>query len=329
MSWSIYDSPSFVRCSRHHRDPGAWLYRGPGSTWAAREARQRRPRPPRARVTPDARQRKLLRLLREGRTPAHVLAGTLGVSLRTLYRDIEALRTDGYAVLAVGGRRGGFWLAADCKPAPLDLPSDALREIVVGLAAAAQQGILPTTRDPRAFLEILLRTVPEQRARWLRRLCEGLLAEPRPIGLPASAFEGLERSVGESRVFAVTTDVGGKRRAMAVEPVRFELRPEGFVLSGWDRRREEDVEVHLSTVLGGHTGRTRVPRTEPKSRPRIRAENLARMARRASGTRTASTAETSVPPRGEAPGSAQRVENNSSVETSPSLPPKPPSLKST
>ncbi|MBO0682692.1 MAG: WYL domain-containing protein [Candidatus Dormibacteraeota bacterium] len=52
----------------------------------------------------------LLLLQSRGRTTAQVLAEELGVSLRTIYRDLAALEMAGIPVCASGGPGGGCWL---------------------------------------------------------------------------------------------------------------------------------------------------------------------------------------------------------------------------
>jgi len=57
----------------------------------------------------------------------------MGVSLRTVYRDIERLREEGYVVEGISGPGGGFWLAEGCAPAPLSLGLDEVREVLFAL----------------------------------------------------------------------------------------------------------------------------------------------------------------------------------------------------
>ena len=52
----------------------------------------------------------ILALQDRGKTTASHLAGTLGVSRRTILRDIDALSLSGVPVLAEGGPGGGIWL---------------------------------------------------------------------------------------------------------------------------------------------------------------------------------------------------------------------------
>ena len=80
------------------------------------------------------------------RHSAAELAAAMGVSLRTVYRDIGRLRKEGYAVEGVSGPGGGFWLAEGCAPAPLSLGLDEVREVLFALHGA---GSLDTDLEER------------------------------------------------------------------------------------------------------------------------------------------------------------------------------------
>jgi len=87
---------------------------------------------------PTARVLELLSLLQTHRFwPGGELAERLGVSHRTLRRDIDRLRLLGYPVDATPGVAGGYRLAAGAHMPPLLLDDDEAVAIAVGLRAAA------------------------------------------------------------------------------------------------------------------------------------------------------------------------------------------------
>ncbi|MCG5216011.1 helix-turn-helix transcriptional regulator [Streptosporangium sp. KLBMP 9127] len=80
----------------------------------------------------------LLSLLQTPREwPGSELAGRLGVSPRTIRRDIERLRDLGYPVQATMGAIGGYRLIAGTAMPPLLLDDEEAVAIAVGLRAAA------------------------------------------------------------------------------------------------------------------------------------------------------------------------------------------------
>ncbi|GAA2248396.1 DNA-binding transcriptional regulator [Streptomyces ruber] len=81
---------------------------------------------------------RLLSLLQNSRDwPGRTLAERLGVSPRTLRRDVERLRDLGYPVRAIPGVGGGYRLEAGAHLPPLLLDDDEAVAIAVGLRTAA------------------------------------------------------------------------------------------------------------------------------------------------------------------------------------------------
>jgi predicted DNA-binding transcriptional regulator YafY len=90
----------------------------------------------------ESRLLRLLSLLQMGREwPGRELAARLGVSLRTIRRDVDRLRDLGYPVLATMGAIGGYRLVAGAAMPPLLLDDEEAVAIAVGLRTAAQQPV--------------------------------------------------------------------------------------------------------------------------------------------------------------------------------------------
>src|SRR3954469_20980812 len=91
-----------------------------------------------AEVDPTARTLRLLSFLQGRRDWSGAdLADRLGVSVRTLRRDVERLRELGYPVEAQPGVDGGYRLAAGASLPPLVLDDDEAVALTLGLQAAA------------------------------------------------------------------------------------------------------------------------------------------------------------------------------------------------
>src|SRR4051794_7834244 len=91
---------------------------------------------------PTHRTLRLLSLMQGRRNwSGSALADRLGVSVRTLRRDVERLRELGYPVEAQPGVDGGYRLAAGASLPPLVLDDDEAVALTLGLQAAASGAV--------------------------------------------------------------------------------------------------------------------------------------------------------------------------------------------
>jgi predicted DNA-binding transcriptional regulator YafY len=93
----------------------------------------------------------LLLLQTRGRVPAPELAEPLEVSVRTVYRDIEALSASGVPVYAERGRRGGIELLAGFRTDATGLTADESRALFI-LAAQGAHAALGLDTAPGSAL---------------------------------------------------------------------------------------------------------------------------------------------------------------------------------
>ena len=100
------------------------------------------------------------------------LADRLGVSARTLRRDVDRLRELGYPVDAHRGAEGGYQLAAGAALPPLVVDDDEAVALAVGMQAVAQ-GAVPGVEE--AGVRALTKVVQVMPPR-LRRRVEALRA---------------------------------------------------------------------------------------------------------------------------------------------------------
>src|SRR3954465_869072 len=124
---------------------------------------------------------RLLSLLQSRRDWSGVaLAGRLGVSVRTLRRDVERLRDLGYPVEAQPGVDGGYRLAAGAALPPLVLDDDEAVALTLGLQAAASGAVAGMAESS---VRALAKGAPVLPAR-LRRRVDAL----RAMTVPASPW---------------------------------------------------------------------------------------------------------------------------------------------
>ncbi|MEV0117451.1 YafY family protein [Streptomyces sp. NPDC050844] len=123
----------------------------------------------------------LLLLQTRGQVPAHELADRLEVSVRTIYRDIEALSSSGVPVYAERGRHGGIALLPGFRTDVTGLTQDESRALFIlaaqgahaalGLDAAlgsALRKVMAALPEPhRPAAELTSRRILVDSARWM------------------------------------------------------------------------------------------------------------------------------------------------------------------
>jgi len=122
--------------------------------------------------------------------PMGEIARELGVSVRTLRRDVAALRGRGLDIEGDRGRGGGVRLARFAPLPPLRMQEDQAVGLWLSVQLARLALGLPFSRAGGAGLDKVLAALPDPRRRQLRRLCQRIV-----VGGPASA--SLRASAGE------------------------------------------------------------------------------------------------------------------------------------
>ncbi|WP_171166801.1 YafY family protein [Streptomyces sp. I05A-00742] len=185
----------------------------------------------------------LLSLLQTPREwPGSELAERLGVSPRTIRRDIERLRDLGYPVQATMGAVGGYRLAAGAAMPPLVLDDEEAVAIAVGLRAGAGhavEGIEEASVRALAKLEQVLPSRLRHRVTALQAATvpltwgDGATVDPRTLTVMASAATGHERLR-----FTYRTGEGVETKRL-VEPNRLVSTGRRWYLVAYDNDRED------------------------------------------------------------------------------------------
>ncbi len=221
-------------------------------------------------ANPGTRTLRLLSLLQARRYWAgSELAARLGVSPRTLRRDIDRLRELGYPVEARRGVDGGYQLAAGAVLPPLLLDDDEAVAIVVGLHSAIQAGTVTGIEESslRALSKVI-QVMPSP----LRRRIDALAAMTIPSAWQASATS-VDAEVlvsvaqacrdGERLEFAYT-DHSGEPSTREVDPHRLVLLGRRWYLVAWDLSRFDWRTFRLDRLAEPRaTGAHAIPRRPP------------------------------------------------------------------
>ncbi|MFD7596583.1 helix-turn-helix transcriptional regulator [Kitasatospora sp. NPDC059812] len=213
---------------------------------------------------------RLLSLLQTHRYwPGEELADRLGVSIRTLRRDIDRLRELGYPVEAQRGVDGGYQLAAGAALPPLVIDDEEAVALAVGLQAAAES---PVEGIAEASVRVLAKVVQVMPAR-LRRRVEALRAVTVPVGEGAPAGSGVDpdrltvvalacRDTERLRFSYTAAD--GRHAERQVEPHRLVCLHRRWYLVAYDLDRQDWRTFRLDRLSAPQGGGVRFgPRSLP------------------------------------------------------------------
>lgn len=175
------------------------------------------------------------------------LAGELGVTARTLRRDVDKLRSLGYPIHSSSGAEGGYQMGAGADMPPLLLDDDEAVAVFVGLQQIAGVGEAPVRA--LAKMEQILPPRLAKRVAALRAVVvtsgRGEVAvDARTLTLLAGACRDQE-----SLRFRYS-DYGGKVSARRVEPHRLVATKGLWYLVGWDLDREAWRTFRVDRIEG-------------------------------------------------------------------------------
>ena len=225
---------------------------------------------------------RLLSLLQNHRFwPGAELAGRLGVSPRTLRRDVDRLRELGYPVTAHPGVDGGYQLASGAALPPLVLDDEEAVALAVGLRLAAQgAAAAPGGADHGTIAEASARAlakVTQVMPARLRRRSEAVAVMTESASWDAA--RGGQAAAINPDILASTAlacrdterlrfsygAAGGERTERHVEPHRLVALDRRWYLVAYDLTRNDWRSFRLDRVLSvpRPTGARFRPRTLP------------------------------------------------------------------
>ena len=185
----------------------------------------------------------LLNLLQTHRHwPGSELADRLGVTERTVRRDVERLRELGYRIESAPGATGGYRLEAGSAVPPLLLTDDEAVAMAIGLRVAAEQRLIGGPETTLTALAKLEQVLPAA----LRRRVNALADAVQPAGIrtgaavsPAVLGELALAVRDHERVRFSYTSATGAVTSRRVEPHALAPADRHWYLLCWDLDRDD------------------------------------------------------------------------------------------
>ncbi|MFF7244092.1 helix-turn-helix transcriptional regulator [Embleya sp. NPDC008237] len=217
----------------------------------------------------SARLLRLLSLLQTSREwPGSELAERLGVTGRTIRKDVERLRELGYPVDATRGSTGGYRLAAGAAMPPLLLTDDEAVAVTIGLgtvARGAMAGMEETSIQALAKLEQVLPARLRRRVRTLQRYAVPVPADRPSAKVDTDVLTALVAACRDrERLRLDYLDHAGEVTRRTVEPQRVVNWGRRWYLVAWDVDRDDWRTFRVDRITPRTpTGPRFAPREDP------------------------------------------------------------------
>lgn len=171
------------------------------------------------------------------------LARELGVSRRTVLRDIGALREAGFDLDTFSGPGGGVRLNPTSVMITSQLSTNEVIALIVSAEIARAATTVPFAAGARHALAKIEQALPAVRATQLRALRERILVgeastAAKPAAVDPNLVEAFETAFTATRLLAFTyRDQRGRSTHRQVEPHGLLVRPPLWYLIAWDPTR--------------------------------------------------------------------------------------------
>ena len=198
----------------------------------------------------DVRERedRLLRVLRHrARCTADGLADELGVSRRTIRRDLQRLRERGFDISSMTGPGGGLRLEPTSVMITSQLEGREVVALLLAVAIARASPGVPFLMAAEAAMEKIEAALPRSRAVELQRFMHRVLIDA-PLGTEAVApgpivpglVEEFERAFTANRMLDFSyTDRAGRQTTRSVEPHGLLVAWPNWYVIAWDPKPDD------------------------------------------------------------------------------------------
>lgn len=187
----------------------------------------------------------LLRMLPPPVT-AEQLSADMDVSLRTIYRDIESLRSLG---AVIDGEAGfGYTLIEDASLPPLAFEDDEIEALVLGLRDVGMIGDPALAKAAKAALAKLKARLPPRQSNQLEHAILNVRRFRKPPD-PTIDVKALRRAARDEAIVAFDyADGAGMRTSRSVKPLGIVFLDECHVLLSWCLLRQDFRNFRLDRM---------------------------------------------------------------------------------
>lgn len=210
-----------------------------------------------------ARRTRLLNLLYRGATTVPAVSRELGVSERTIYRDLAYLREDGYRIRATSGPGGGVRIDPESRPSAVHFEVAEIVGLALSVAIVKATPHLPFAASAEAALNRARRALTPERRRAIRRLEQRILvgepASPRTIAslgpIDPDLLAVFENCFTGSRAMAFAyVDGAGTPSTRKVECIAAILHTPCWYILAWDLEKDASRLFRMDRITSASMG---------------------------------------------------------------------------
>lgn len=198
------------------------------------------------------------------------LAERMGVTTRTVRRDVDKLRGLDYPVEVDLGPGGGYRLGAGAALPPLLLDDDEAVAVAVTLRTAAGSGVAGTGETALAALVKLERILPARLRQRITAMPVAMVAPRVAASVDPSVLAAVGAACRDRRVLEIDyTARDGTATRRRIEPIHLVAWGRRWYLVAWDRDREDwrTLRVDRLTPRLAPDGLPTGPRFAPREVP--------------------------------------------------------------
>src|SRR5262245_17645671 len=196
-------------------------------------------------------------LRRRNNATADDLARELGVSVRTVFRDLDAMRTRGFAIAGTVVRGGGVQLDPTTVLLTTQLTTEEVIALLLSVAVLRAAPWLPFGLRAQEAVAKIERVLPSTGVRELRRMLQRvLIGEPAPVAtlttigrVDPDLLHVFERCFSGGRLLRFAyADRQGRRTRRRVEPHALLVRAPIWYIVGWDSLRDAPRTFRMDRI---------------------------------------------------------------------------------
>lgn len=196
-------------------------------------------------------------LRRNGTSTIDTLADEVGVSRRTVLRDISTLRDEGYVIHSDVGRGGGLQLDPQSMQTTARLSVPEVFALLISVSAMRAAGNLPFSELADSGLAKIEKALPTDKLRDLRAFLACLhigqlspLQDLSDMGkMDAELLPAFETAfLGHQLICFEYRDAKGRKTRREVEPQAILVLPPLWYLVGWDPLRNDFRHFRMDRI---------------------------------------------------------------------------------